>query len=194
MANDVEGDGGPSPDRLSRRALLRRAGQGAVVAGLAAWVVPEIVVASPAGAQPLSAPPGGGGGPSSGPGTGDGGSPTGPGGGPGPGTSGGGSAPGTGGGGSGPAMAGGGSPTGPETGGQGPGTSPSGSPTPSATGDAAVGPAAVGAAGGHGSLAFTGFDPATLLGVGGTLVAGGWTINRWASRHERLPEPEPPAC
>jgi hypothetical protein len=165
MANEVEGEGEPSPDQLSRRALLRRAGQGAVVAGLAAWVVPEIVVASPAGAQPLSAPPGG---------------------------SSGGPAPGPGGGGTGPSTAGAGSPTGPETGGQGPGTSPSGVSTPSATGAVAGGPAAAGAAGGHGSLAFTGFDPATLLGVGGTLVAGGWTINRWASRHERLPEPEPP--
>ena len=62
MADEGEPIGRPSPDHLSRRALLRRAGHGAVVAGLAVWAVPEVVVASPAGAQPLSGQPTGGGG------------------------------------------------------------------------------------------------------------------------------------
>ena len=73
MAEREEMGGQPASGQLSRRALLRRAGRGAVV-GVAAWVVPEIVVASPAGAQPLSAPPTGGGGGSP-PGSGPGGSP-----------------------------------------------------------------------------------------------------------------------
>ena len=165
MADEDESGARPGSGHLSRRALLRRTGQGAAAAGLAAWVVPEIVVASPAGAQPLSAPPGGGSGPLTGPGTGATGSPGGPTAGFGPGSGGGGSG-------------GGGLPGPPGTG---------------ATGSAAAGPDA-GSGTGHGSLAFTGFDPEALLGLGATLVAGGWTINRWASRHEEHPDAQPPGA
>ena len=177
MADEDESGARPGPGQVSRRALLRRAGQGAVAAGLAAWVVPEIVVASPAGAQPLSSPPAGGGGP----GTGGPGSPGGPTAGFGPGTGGGG----TGG--------GGGFPPGPGTGGEAPGTAPSGASTPSTGRSTVAGPGGVTGTG-HGSLAFTGFDPEALLGLGATLVAGGWTINRWASRHEQYPEAPPPGA
>lgn len=42
---------------MSRRSMLGRVGKGAVAAGLAAWAVPEILVATPAGASGLSGEP-----------------------------------------------------------------------------------------------------------------------------------------
>lgn len=52
---------------MSRRQALGRFSKGAVAAGVAAWVAPEILVATPSAAGALSAPPtspgGGGGGP-----------------------------------------------------------------------------------------------------------------------------------
>lgn len=149
MADNEQGDGRTSPGEFSRRALLRRAGKGAVVAGLAVWAVPEIVVASPSGAQPLSAPP----------------------------TSGGGGFP-----------AGSGSGSTPV-----PGTSGTGDSVSSADGSSTAVPATAGSNPDGGALAFTGTDAEALLGAGAALVAGGWVINRWASRRESSPEPEPPA-
>lgn len=157
MADKEEPGGRPGQDRLSRRALLRRAGQGAAT-GIAAWVIPEIVVASPAGAQPLSAPPTAGSG---------------------------------------------GFPPGTEPGGGPPGTPPGGggpdaSTSPGSSGgaeDASATAPGEGVPGkaepGGGSLAFTGSEAEKLFGAGATLVAGGWVIHRWASRHEPPPESAP---
>jgi hypothetical protein len=44
--------------RMSRRQMVGRVGRGAVAAGVAAWVVPEILIATPNTADAMSAPPG----------------------------------------------------------------------------------------------------------------------------------------
>jgi hypothetical protein len=62
-----------APAVMSRRQALGRFSKGAVAAGVAAWVTPEILLAMPTAAGALSAPPtspGGGGGGSNPPGSG----------------------------------------------------------------------------------------------------------------------------
>lgn len=148
----------PTGPVLTRRQAIGRVSKGAAMVGLAAWVTPEILVATPHPAGALSPPPGGGGGA--------------PGGGsPGPVTSPGGSGP------------TGSAPTGSGVSGSvGVGTSvTAGSAGVGASAAASdPGPALQAASGA--SLPFTGFDAVRDVEIGGALVAGGWLLHRWAGR------------
>lgn len=152
---------------LTRRQAMGRVTKGAAALGLAAWVTPEILVATPQPAGALSPPPGGsspGGQPTTSPGgPGSGGpGPTGPGG---SGTTGAGS-PGSGSAGATATIGASGS-----LGTSDPGTS--------AAVGASASPRLQAAAGG--SLPFTGFDAVRDAEIGGAMVVGGWLLHRWAS-------------
>jgi hypothetical protein len=136
VANEVN----DSPARISRRQVMSRVSAGVAV-GATAWIVPEILTASPAAGASLS---GGGIGHTGGSG-------------------------GSGGSGSGS--------TGSGSGASGPGTSG----TTDAPGTSVKTEASTTA-----PLAMTGFNAIRDLEIGAALIAGGWALNRWASR---MPQP-----
>lgn len=154
---------------LTRRQAMGRVTKGAAALGLAAWVTPEILVATPQPAGALSPPPGG---------SSPGGQPT---------TSPGGSGPGA----PGPTGPGGSGTTGTGAAGSGAGATAtvgaSGSlgasgPGTAATVGASASPRLQAAAGG--SLPFTGFDAVRDVEIGGAMVVGGWLLHRWASHSD----------
>ncbi len=159
--------------RISRRQMMTRVSKGAVVAGVAAWVVPEILIATPSAAatcsqDPSACPPDSPQQPvPQSPSPSDGSNPTNP-----------------------------TNPTNPSnpttpggTTGGGPPTSPSGGTTVSTPVPAT---AALESGTGTGStsgggLPFTGFDALHDAEIGTAMIAGGWALKRWASRRAVRP-------
>ena len=169
--------GTAGPRALSRRQLMGRLGKGVVVAGVAAWVTPEILIATPAGAWTSSGEPqcqdkDGDGDDcdpdQSNPDNGDGGDNN-------------------------------GDPNGDNRGNNGDQNGPqrdsnagSNSVTPpqySASGSgSSLGPTLASAQGnGGGSLPLTGSNLAADAAVGSTLVGGGWLLTRWAAARRANP-------